>query len=441
VTQFRDVQGNVVSGYGSAHARFVFARITERDLAQEWIGSLINRITFSDDRVDEGGYTINLAITYAGLRALRVPQQRCRRLDAFKDGMARRASLLGDVGSSAPGVWRQGLRDTHLLLTITAWDADVLDERRAEWLRELIKPGNGLKFSYAQSAARLPGDREHFGFAGGHSQPAVAGADLGPREGEGTLSSRGRWRELATGEFILGYDDEGASKPPAPAGPLGESATFMVVRKLEQNAAAFRTYVAEQAARAGRDREWIAARMIGRWQNGSPLVSYPEAPGPDASSDPGAVNKFGYAGDPDGLACPLGAHVRRAFPRDGLGWQGRLTQGHRLIRRGISYGVPLPDGDPPDGHGRGLMFVCYCGSLERQFEFVQRQWLGDGNAFGLGDDRDPIAGGGPRGGGIAIQGHPPMFLANLPQFVITRGGDYFLLPGRPGLRALASGDW
>ena len=38
---------------------------------------------------------------------------------------------------------------------------------------------------------------------------------------------------------------------------------------------------------------------------------------------------------------------------------------------------------------------------------------------------------------MVIQGSPPLFLSGLPRFVTTRGGDYFLLPGRAGLAALA----
>jgi hypothetical protein len=89
------------------------------------------------------------------------------------------------------------------------------------------------------------------------------------------------------------------------------------------------------------------------------------------------------------------------------------------------------------------MFVSFQASLERQFEFIQKQWLADGNVFGLGADRDPIVGSGNREGSgdlMVIQGSPPLYL-NLPAFVSTRGGDYFLLPGRAGLRALATGQW
>ena len=115
-----------------------------------------------------------------------------------------------------------------------------------------------------------------------------------------------------------------------------------------------------------------------------------------------------------------------------------------MLRRGVSYGPQLLEGvTEPDGHERGLMFVSYQASIERQFEFVQQQWLGDGNVFGLGNDRDPLGAGASvngDGGRMVIQGSPPLFLSGLPRFVTMRGGGYFLLPGRAGLQALVTAE-
>src|SRR3954454_4569424 len=102
------------------------------------------------------------------------------------------------------------------------------------------------------------------------------------------------------------------------------------------------------------------------------------------------------------MRCPLGAHIRRANPRDALDpdpdpetgfGDGRLTFRHRIIRRGMPYGDPLPDGVlDDDGEPRGLVFVCFNASLSRQFESVQRQWLNDGNVFRLAHDTDFLLG-------------------------------------------------
>ena len=174
------------------------------------------------------------------------------------------------------------------------------------------------------------------------------------------------------------------------------------------------------------------------------------------------ANDFGYGSDAAGERCPLGAHVRRANPRDSARWQGRLTVRHRIIRRGMPYGPFLPvenlgrklsehqehalaNTEAEDTRPRGLMFVCYQADIERQFELIQRRWLGDGNSLGVGSDRDPLLAPGlkPDESGQMIipggAGEAPRFLTGIEQFVKTRGGGYYLLPGLPGLRALSEG--
>ncbi len=438
-----DVQGNVICGYGTLFARYVFARVADPALARRFFAETLERVTFNESwEANPPEYTLNIAFTHAGLLALGVLAESFDGLDAFAQGMAARAAALGDVAECGPEHWEPGLGDSHVLVVLTAWERVALESAAAEVEGRLRLGSSGLDVRFSQAAAVLEGAREHFGFGDGFSQPAIAGANTGPRHGEGTLTKWRRWRELALGEFILGHTDEGGLKPAAPAGALGQDATFIVVRKLEQDVAGFRAYVRAQARRFGRDEDWIGAKIVGRWQNGSPLARFADRPGPPASENRETINQFRYGEDPRGLACPLGAHVRRSNPRDALGWEGRPTQRHRMLRRGVSYGPPLPDGaTEPDEHERGLMFVCYQASIERQFEFVQQQWLGDGNVFGLGDDRDPLVagdvGGGSVGGRMVIQGSPPLFLSGLPRFVTVRGGDYFLLPGRTGLRALA----
>ena len=134
----------------------------------------------------------------------------------------------------------------------------------------------------------LPDSREHFGYADGFAQPALAGDDAGDRRvGGGVPEAKGAWRALAPGEFILGYEDEDTRVDPerglpnAPADPFGRSGTYMVWRKLYQDVALFRHVLREAAALYGDgDHEKLAAKVVGRWPNGTPLVVSPDAPIP-----------------------------------------------------------------------------------------------------------------------------------------------------------------
>jgi Dyp-type peroxidase family len=301
-------------------------------------------------------------------------------------------------------------------VTVTARECRVRDIRANELKAEL--DAAGLVRAAFEATDVLKDEKEHFGFRDGISQPSIRDPNAGP------------WRRtssdvpLAPGEFVLGYEDEGGTTPAPPPG-LGFNGSYMVVRKLEQDVSGFWDFVAHEGP--GRT-DWLAAKILGRWTDGSPLVLAPERPDPERADDLGWLNEFTYALDPAGFSCPIGAHIRRANPRDALDPGMRFTMRHRIIRRGMPYGPP--DGDTQ----RGLMFACYQASIERQFEFIQSQWCGDGNAFGLGSDPDFIAG--HCEGKMTIQGTPPTFLP-MRKFVTTRGGDYFFAPGIAGLRYIA----
>jgi Dyp-type peroxidase family len=245
-----------------------------------------------------------------------------------------------------------------------------------------------------------------------------------------------RWRAIKPGEFVLGYEDEDGGLAPAPPAPFDRDASFMVWRKLHQDVAGFRDQLALQAARLGLDEELLAAKLVGRWRDGSPLALRPEAPDPALGEDKARANDFLYGDDPGGLRCPRGAHIRRTNPRDALGWQGRLTARHRILRRGMPYGSWLPEGSADDGADRGLLFVCLQASIARQFEIVQTQWCNDGNAFRLGREADPITG--PPGVEVRhlIEGDPPLVAAPLRSYVECRGGGYLIVPSVGALRRL-----
>jgi deferrochelatase/peroxidase EfeB len=185
--------------------------------------------------------------------------------------------------------------------------------------------------------------------------------------------------------------------------------------------------------------ELLAAKLVGRWPDGTPLALSPDAPDPSIADDPARINDFRFSDDPDGLRCPVGAHIRRANPRDGAGIGGAMTTRHRILRRGLPYGPRLPVGARDDGVDRGLVFVCFAADIQRQFEFLQRRWLNDGDVLGLGHDPDPLLGLPEPGDTFKVPGTPPYLLALDRPLVVARGGAYLFQPGRRALRALADG--
>jgi Dyp-type peroxidase family len=446
----RDLQGNVLCGYGNcfAHALYAFLHVEEGSAARGFLAELASAVTNAVPWQAKPEQALNVALTWRGLEALGVRGDVLASFpDEFREGMARRAELLGDVDGSAVEHWDEGLRSgrAHLLVSVSAQTIQARDRLRDELRRRVSH--QGLSIAHEEEADLLgrPSEqeavREHFGFADGLSQPTIKDPRAGPheREGRGTPRRLGLWDDVAPGEFVLGYRDEDGLVATAPPEPLRLNGTFMVVRKLRQDVAAFRSYLDAAAGATGMSEELLAAKLVGRWRSGAPLALAPDRDDPRLTIGgelEERLNDFRYGSDRTGMRCPLGAHIRRANPRDAMGWRGLLSKRHRIIRRGMPYG-PAFEEDP--NAERGLMFVCYQASISRQFEFVQAGWLNDGDPLGLGAERDPLAN--PDAGGkMTIQGRRPTFLASLPSFVATRGGDYFFTPGIAALRALGRGE-
>jgi len=289
-----------------------------------------------------------------------------------------------------------------------------------------------------------PTGQEHFGFADGLSNPEVEGSGVPAQPGSGKLMPDGTWAPIAAGEFLLGHRDEAGEIPVAPEPRLlARNSTYLVYRKLHQNIATFRRYVAEEGGRFPGGPESLAAKLMGRWYDGTPLAASPDHADPTIAGTPSLINAFTYATDAAGLRCPVGAHVRRSNPRDALGFPS-LVNRRRMIRRGAPYGRWIPLSEPGDDDGdHGLIFVALNASISRQFEFVQREWINYGNDFMLGNTTDPVAGFHDGTDRTVIPGTPPArpvhVCTGLPLFVEVRGGDYFFLPSMTALRAIATG--
>jgi Dyp-type peroxidase family len=430
-------------------------------------------------------FSVNLAFTWTGLQALGIDKETLASFpEVFRDGMAARAGRLGDTGDSAPERWDGwlGSRDVHGLLSLI-WRPPSTDENPGlgehapvvgtlEQFKSLSPLANFLYVTVLDSALgnvfglvllhgeigdkiihppTVDGQRiEHFGFRDGISQPF---ADVGlqsvsaggqvvpaaPPPGGGTARPGGTWDPIALGELLLGRPDEDGIKQPYPANEtLRNDGTYLVFRKLEQDVIGFRRFLAQHDTTAGRDSR-LAAQMVGRWPNGTSLVTSPDLP--PAELLKAALNDFRYQdADGKGRRCPLGAHARRVNPRDSNNRDE--ARRHRLWRRSISYGGAfLPYDAADDGRRRGLLFVALCSRLDQQFEFVQTRWLNGGEAVGhAGIAHCPLAGAnsGDLQDSFAVPGRPAPY-THLPRFVTTRGGDYFFMPSIKALEEIGAG--
>lgn len=451
--ELADVQGIVTFGYRDLRvARLALLRADDPGGLRAWLSALAGRVT--DATLNPTATAMNVALTPAGLSRLGLPDAALATLsEEFRGGMTtdHRRLMLGDLDGSAPERWAwggPGGPGFDALLMLYAADPAGLSVLAAAEVAAFR--AHGLAEVWTVDSVDL-GRREHFGFHDGISQPAIEG-----------VGARARPDDLVSaGEFLLGFpneygrytdrpllpaaDDPGGVLPTDGAGSgqrdLGRNGTYLVLRQLAQDVEGLRAFVERAARRSDESPDeaaaaLLAAKMVGRWPSGAPLVLAPTADDPSLAD----ANDFRYHRvDAAGLRCPIGSHVRRANPRDSLdprpGSDASVAVGkrHRIIRRGRSYGAP-------DGAGeRGLLFMCVCANIARQFEFIQHTWVGNPKFAGLYDDADPLLGAHQTyGATFTVQAQPVRrrFLG-LPRFVTVRGGAYFFLPGHRALRYLA----
>lgn len=429
-----DIQSSLLRSRPAPFAgAYLFLRFDECRSGRAALGRLAPAVASAADPASPAGDAwFSAALTFRGLEVLGVPPAALATFaPEFQQGMAARAEELGDVGECAPAAWDAPFcsPDLHAAVFALAPDAERLDAVVERTRAQCF--GAGVEVLHRQDVYKGAEEREPFGFRDGISQP--------PIEGSGIPGSNPAEPPLKAGEFVLGYPDETGAPPQAP-GPtiLGRNGSYVVIRKLHQRVAAFRQHL--HALSPDRDQqELFAAKMMGRWRSGAPLVLCPERDDPELGADARRNNDFRYvqAGDARGFRCPPGSHARRMNPRDGLEFGDvRL---HRMIRRGTTYGPPLPDGVlEDDGADRGIIFLFLGAHLRRQFEFVQTQWVNSGLFIGATAESDPIAG---AGGLFTIPKEPVrQRLRGLPRFTVLRGGAYCFLPGLRALRWLADPD-
>jgi Dyp-type peroxidase family len=431
---------------------------------------------------------VNVGLSYRALATLTTDVDRFRD-GAFRSGLAERSRLLGDPQHyderGSPSNWVVGGhgREADCVLLVSAQDVDTLDSMNRDLLESLGRASESSQqgrvlFRERCSPSRA---REHFGFTDNISQPGVRGRfSTDKRVSISPISSSiarvGGWADLVwPGEFVFGYPRQDPHDLRAPWINSGDevpkwarNGSYLVVRRLYQDVFAFHCFVRQAALDRTINPELLCARMIGRWPSGIPLIlapRYADAQSPKHSrrlNDFVFANRGSYGSNPknslqnvrvdrDGDRCPISAHIRKMNPRGITSIGGKSipnpadTQCHRILRRGLPYGpISLSSTDRPiaDGVDRGLLFMSYQASIERQFEFLARRWANESNFPEPLSGHDPIIGQNAvhsrrqRMFYLDAMGGRPVTTRS--EWVIPTGGGYFFAPGLRGLRSLSS---
>ncbi|MGN6815773.1 MAG: Dyp-type peroxidase, partial [Solirubrobacterales bacterium] len=200
-----NIQGFVVRGYRLPVAAYLFLRVDDPVKASRWISYAADEVITAAPWSEKPAAGINVCFTYAGLKALLVPDYSLAGFPGdFREGMAARATLLGDEGPSGPSNWEEPFRtpdDLHLMVMISAKDDEKLERHKAR-VCERIEGFGGLTLIGSQIGKALEDGQEHFGFVDGIGQPSIEGSGVKPLPGQGAVDGNGGWRPIRAGEFI-----------------------------------------------------------------------------------------------------------------------------------------------------------------------------------------------------------------------------------------------
>ena len=419
--------------YGS----HVALRIDDPRAGRELIRRVTPHIDSAADWWEQATPWLSIAISYAGLQALGLPESSLQSFpEAFRVGMAARARELRDDGVNDPANWEPLFRDGKFHIGLSGFSGS--EERWRQVMavaRQAYEGMSGVRLLAIEDFA-VPDGRNSLGYKDGIDQPPVEGSGVDPLPGQG--------RPIKAGEFILGYPGEAGVPLPMPQPEmLGRNGTFVGFRKYQSRVGAFNRFLHANGATED-ERELVAAKLVGRWRSGAPLTLAPDRDDPDLGADPKRNNDFEYKGDPHGRQIPLGSHIRRMNPRDTE--LTRLTDVniHRLIRRGTTYGKPYDPTELSDEANqieRGAIFLFISAKAMATMEFLQQEWIDDGDFINANGERDPIVGRQEPEATFTIPKTPVRRrLRGIETFNVLRGGEYFFMPSLSALTWLGNLD-
>jgi deferrochelatase/peroxidase EfeB len=474
-----DIQGFILRGYRMPIVRHFLLTVENPAQARRQLGRLVSgdesdapQITTAEDwhvgfelgprdnPTDaprcKPDYCLNIGITWPGLVALeikeRVPTLSFKSFGAFIEGAAQRAELVADTGPSSPQNWIDGFGKghDHVLLTLHAISPEAMksySDKLCAWFAEgnafqAISCQDGMALMEMQNGQPVPTSKIHFGYTDGITMTTIQG---GPEKYQ-----TDHQKPCEPWLFVLREDAENYMVPEPPK--LGLNGSFAVFKKVETDVVGFENFL--QSNKDKIDPELLAAKMCGRWRNGLPLALSPDTDSPPGGISPEQLNNFEYvnadgSGDPKGIRCPVGAHIRRVNPRGqpvaGQGLPGGSNNSHRLIRRALPYGPTYDPGKPYDGIERGILFYFINANIENQYEFVLRRWENDSEFAGAvrlhPKSKDPLVGTQDPAESIFVipqaNGGSPIEVTGLSSFVTTKAAAYLFLPSIRAIKFIA----
>lgn len=436
--ELEDIQHYLLTRPNATIAQYNFMSFSDAENGRKWLNALLPTVGNAKTVIEASPTDmrwVSLAFTFNGLKKLGLDEASLATFpEAFRQGMAARAAMLGDIGPNHPDQWEDEManEELHAVVILFAKDREER-ERCIQKHQKFLDQAPGVRIlSSLLLEAVPPFDyvHEHFGYRDRITTPVI--------EGMGVEATPGSHPASKPGEFFLGYADDTGVIPVQPQPEiLVKNGSFLAYRKMQEHVGAFRDFL-KANGNTEEEQELVAAKLMGRWRKtGAPLVLCPHADDKELGFDDQRNNNFDFEKmDPHGYACPVGSHIRRMNVRDKN--VSQIMNRRLIIRRGGTYGPHLPDDAPDDGANRGIAVFGGCVDLVRQFEFLISVWANDPEFREL-NERDPFCGSIDGAFEMTIPKRPiKKKLKSLKAFTTLKGGGYFFIPGIRGLNYLAN---
>src|SRR4051794_38687075 len=290
--ELNDVQHILLTRTPALTGQYEFVSFRDGSAGRAWVTALLDKVQSAaevESTVASSQRWVTLAFTWNGLRALGVAEDALATFpEEFKQGMVTRAQMLGDTGVNHPDHWVGGLAspDLHAIVILFARNAAEHTRCVGEHEKLLAKCPGVERLSALDLEATPPFDyaHDHFGYRDRLSQPVM--------EGTGEVPTPGSGAPLKAGEFILGYPDEDGppANQPQPE-VLSRNGSYMAYRRLQEHVGAFRDFL-RQHGQTPEEQELVAAKLMGRWRSGAPLVLAPAKDDPALGADMQRNNDF-----------------------------------------------------------------------------------------------------------------------------------------------------
>lgn len=347
-----DLQANILKRHKLEHTRYYFLHFHAPDKFQPYLAGLVNAITSARVQLDGNeGHNFNVYLTYEGYQILNLVEDAIPSELAFSEGMHKRTKLpLDEVAAEFK-------EKTIHAIVLLAYDKMPSISQVKALENPSIKNGFEVVFTQTGQIKNPLGDS--FQFADGISNPRFfPGAFPSTKTARHSILPS----DLSPMNIVLRHDSAGDK--PYSCGSYGVFAKFGINEK------AIHAVVAELQKKlklSGTGKEELAkAHILGRFMDGTPLsLSAEEAQFP--------TNHFNYRelinskkgtkkakNDFDGSRCPFHTHIRKANPRQAG------NESERIVRRGLFY---------EQDEEKGLLFVSFQNSLEKQFELILNDWM------------------------------------------------------------------